>query len=372
MKFGLFTIVPWHESQSAEQALKDSLEQVELADRLGLDEVWLGEHRFSRHGLLSGFFSFAGNVAARTERVRIGTAVVVLPLHNPILVAEEFAMLDVLSGGRLEAGIGSGYQRQEFDGLGVDMEEARARFREATAVITKAWTEERLSFDGQFTKVDNLWVIPKPLQKPHPPLYVAISTSKETVEWAASRQIQPILGGPTDIMGQAPQVLKYWRERMDALGHPHAHLTPPMAKGIYVTPTMQEALEDPVGLDDFSSRVLRSAGTTGVTVGMPADKHGNLPKGYEAWANRQKDRERRDDPGHAGLPPLRGTPDVVIERLEQTRAAGIERIFGAFGFPGLPQWKVKRSIELFCKEVLPHFRKSQPAPASRTAVQQAR
>ena len=121
MKFGLFTIVPWHESLTQSQALHDSLEQIELADRLGLDEVWLGEHRFSRHGLLSGFFSFAGAVAARTQKVRIGTAVVVLPLHNPILVAEEIAMLDVLSGGRMEVGIGSGYQRQEFDGLGIDM-----------------------------------------------------------------------------------------------------------------------------------------------------------------------------------------------------------------------------------------------------------
>jgi alkanesulfonate monooxygenase SsuD/methylene tetrahydromethanopterin reductase-like flavin-dependent oxidoreductase (luciferase family) len=356
MKFGIFTIVPWHESLTADQALRDALEQIELADQLGLDEVWLGEHRFSRHGLLSGFFSFAGNVAARTRRLRIGTAVVVLPLHNPILVAEEFAMLDVLSGGRLDAGIGSGYQRQEFDGIGVDMEESRARFREAVDVITRAWTEERLTFHGQFTQVDNLWVVPKPLQQPHPPLYVAISTSPETVEWAASRQIQPILGGPTDIMGQAPQVLQLWRDKMDAFGHPHAHLQPPMAKGIYVAPTMEEALNDPIGLEDFSSRILRSTGTAGAPIGMPTDRHGNLPKGYEAWASRQRDRERRDDPGHAGLPPLRGTPEVVIERLQEVQAAGIEHVFGAFGFPGLPQWKVLRSLELFCKEVLPHFR----------------
>jgi len=345
MRFGIFTIVPWHESVSADQALRDSLEQIELADQLGLDDVWLGEHRFSRHGLLSGFFSFAGNVAARTRRLRIGTAVVVLPLHNPILVAEEFAMLDVLSGGRLE-----------FDGIGVNMEESRERFREATEVIQRAWTEERLTFHGKYTQVDDLWVIPKPIQKPHPPLYVAISTSPETVDWAASQRIQPILGGPTDIMGQAPAVLQRWRERMDAYGHPHAHLQPPMAKGIYVAPTMEEALQDPIGLEDFSSRILRSAGSAGTPIGMPIDKNGNLPQGYEAWANRQRDRERRDDPGHAGLPPLRGTPEVVIERLRQTQEAGIERIFGAFGFPGLPQWKVLRSIELFCKEVLPHFR----------------
>ena len=356
MQVGLFTIVPWHESLTAEESLRNALEQIALADQLGLDEVWLGEHRFSRHGLLSGFFSFAGHVAARTTRLRIGTAVVVLPLHNPILVAEELAMLDVLSGGRLEVGIGSGYQRQEFDGIGVDMEESRERFREATEVIRHAWMAERLTFHGKYTQVDDLWVIPKPLQKPHPPLYVAISTSPETVEWAASRQIQPILGGPTDIMGQAPQVLKLWRDRMDAYGYAHAHLQPPMAKGIYVAPTMEEALNDPVGLEDFSSRILRSIGSSGAQIGLPVDQHGHLPKGYEAWAHRQRDRERRDDPGHAGLPPLRGTPEVVIERLQQVQAAGIEHIFGAFGFPGLPQWKVLRSIELFCTEVLPHFR----------------
>ena len=130
------------------------------------------------------------------------------------------------------------------------------------------------------------------------------------------------------------------------------------------TPTMDEALHDPIGLDDFSSRILRSAGTTGTTIGMPTDKDGKLPPGYEAWASRQQDRERRDDPGHAGLPPLRGTPEVIIERLKQTQDAGIERIFGAFGFPGLPQWKVLRSIELFCTEVLPHFREVEAPVAS--------
>ena len=305
MQVGLFTIVPWHESLTAEQSLRDALEQIALADQLGLDEVWLGEHRFSRHGLLSGFFTFAGHVAARTTRLRIGTAVVVLPLHNPILVAEELAMLDVLSGGRLEVGIGSGYQRQEFEGIGVDMEESRERFREATEVIRQAWTEEKLTFHGKYTQVDNLWVIPKPLQKPHPPLYVAISTSPETVEWAASRRIQPLLGGPTDIIGQAPQVLQQWARQNGGLRPRPRPFATAHGEGNYVAPTMEEALNDPVGLEDFSARILRSIGSSGAPIGLPVDQHGHLPKGYEAWAHRQRDRERRDDPGHAGLPPLR-------------------------------------------------------------------
>ena len=231
MKFGIFTIVPWHESRTEERALNEALEQIELADQLGIDEVWLGEHRFSRHGLLSGIFSFVGAVAARTKNIRIGTAVVVLPFHNPILVAEEAAMIDNMSGGRFMLGIGSGYQRQEFDGLGVDITESRERFQEAVDVITRAWTEETLTFHGKYTNVDDLWVIPKPIQKPHPPLYIAVSTSPASIEWAASRNIQIMVGGPTDIMGQAPQVLKLWREKMDEYEHPHAHLDPPRVQG---------------------------------------------------------------------------------------------------------------------------------------------
>ena len=355
MKFGLFTIVPWHESLTQERALNEALEQIELADQLGLDEVWVGEHRFSRHGLVSGVWSFLGQVAARTKHVRIGTAVVVLPLHNPILVAEEAAMVDILSGGRLNLGIGSGYQRQEFDGVGVDINESRERFFESVDVIINAWTEEKLTFHGKYTNVDNLWVLPKPLQKPYPPLFQAVSTTPSSLDFAASRQIQVIAGGPTDILGQAPQVIHRWREKMDEYGHPHAHLDPPMAKAIYVAPTMEEAEQDPIGLEDFSSRILSSVGNTGAAIGMPVDKDGNIPPGYEEWASRQKDRDRRDDPGHAGLPPLRGTPEVVIERLKETQAAGINHVFGAFGFPGLPHEKVMRSIELFATQVMPHF-----------------
>ena len=355
MKFGIFTIVPWHESFTQEQSLRDAMEQIELADQLGLDEVWLGEHRFSRHGLLSGIFTFLGQVAGRTKHVRIGTAVIVLPLHNPILVAEETAMLDVISGGRFNFGIGAGYQRQEFDGIGVDMEESRERFQEAVDVITRAWTEESLTFHGKYTNVDDLEVMPKPLQKPHPPLFQAVSTSPASIEFAASRQIQVIAGGPTDILGQAPQVIQRWRDKMDEYGHPHAHLDPPMSKSIYVAPTMEEAERDPIGLEDFSSRILSSTGRLGTPVGLPVDSNGNFPKGYEHWAGRQNDRNRRDDPGHAGLPPLRGTPEVVIERLKATQDAGINHIFGNFGFAGLPHEKVMRSIELFAKEVMPHF-----------------
>ena len=358
MKFGIFTIVPYHQDFTPPQALSDALEQVRFADQAGLDEAWLGEHRFSRHGLLSGIWSFLGAVAGSTQQIRIGTAVIVLPLHNPVLVAEEVAMLDVISGGRIDLGIGAGYQQQEFDGVGVDIDTSRDRFQEAVDVIIKAWTEETLTYHGKYTNVDDVWVLPKPVQQPYPPLFQAVSTSPASIDFAASRGIQVITGGPTDILGQAPQVIQSWREKMEEYGHAHAHLDPPMSKSIYVAPTMEEAERDPIGLEDFSSRVLRSIGSNGAPIGMPMDKNGNIAKGYEHWANRQRDRDRRDDVGHAGLPPLRGTPEVVAERLKQVQEAGINHVFGNFGFAGLPHHKVMRSIELFATDVMPHFQEA--------------
>ena len=99
--------------------------------------------------------------------------------------------------------------------------------------------------------MNDLWVIPKPLQQPHPPLYIAVSTSPASVEYAASRNIPVIVGGPTDIMGQAPQVVQRWREQMEKYGHPHAHIDPPVAKSIYVAPTVEEAETAPIGREDF-------------------------------------------------------------------------------------------------------------------------
>ncbi len=145
---------------------------------------------------------------------------------------------------------------------------------------------------------------------------------------------------------------------MEEYGHPHLHLDPPMAKAIYVAPTMEEAESDPIELENFSSRILSSVGATGHVSGRPTDTHGQFPQGYEAWASRQIDRDRRDDPGHAGLPPLRGTPEVVIERIKETQSQGINHIFGAFGFPGLPHEKVMRSIELFATQVMPYFQEA--------------
>jgi alkanesulfonate monooxygenase SsuD/methylene tetrahydromethanopterin reductase-like flavin-dependent oxidoreductase (luciferase family) len=348
MKFGIFHTVQLHESQTAKESLNNALEEIMLSEELGLDETWLGEHHFSRHGLLSGFFSFIGHVAAKTSKIRIGTAITVLPFHNPIHVASESAMIDVLSNGRFDLGVGRGYQLQEFEGLGIDIEQATDRFREGVDVIVKAWTEEKLTYKGKFTNVEDKWIIPKPIQNPIP-IYVAVSTTPATIDFAAKNGHIVMVGGPTAVLGQAPDVIKTWREKMDEYGNKHKHIDPPVQLPIYVAPTMEEAINDPKGYDDFSLKILSKIGT-------PISKDGTIPKGYDEWVNRQKDREGLLVQNNQ-IPLLRGTPEVLVEKLKICREKGVKNIFGNFGFPGMDKKKSLRSIELFCTQVLPEIQK---------------
>ena len=355
MKFGIFTIVPYHQDFTQKQALNDALEQVAFADQAGIDEAWLGEHRFSRHGLLSGIWSFLGAVAGRTTNIRIGTAVIVLPLHNPVLVAEEVAMLDVISGGRFNFGIGSGYQRQEFEGIGVDIDTSRDRFQESVDVIIKAWTEETLTYHGKFTDVDDVWV----LAQARPTTLSSAVPGGEHQPGQHRLRRQPTDTGhhrrPTDILGQAPEVIKLWRQKMDEYGHPHAHLDPPCPSQSTL-PHHGGSRARPPSVSRISrpASCAPSAATEPPSV-CPWTRTGTSRRATSTGPTASQDRERRDDPGHAGLPPLRGTPEVVVERLKQVQEAGINHVFGNFGFAGLPHEKVMRSIELFATEVMPHF-----------------
>ena len=348
MQFGIFHTVQLHESLTAPEALNNALEEILLAEQLGLNETWLGEHHFSRHGLLSGIHSFLGHVAAKTSKIRIGTGITVLPFHNPIIIASEAAMIDVLSNGRFDLGVGRGYQLQEFEGLGVDVEEATDRFRESIEVITKAWTEEKLTFNGKFTNVSDKWIIPKPVQNPIP-IVVAVSTTPETIDFAASKGLTVMVGGPTAVLGQAPDVIKTWRNKMEEYGHKHDHIDPPVQLPIYVAPTMEEAINDPKGYDDFSLKILAKIGT-------PIKKDGTIPKGYDQWVNRQKDREGILTQNNQ-IPLLRGTPEMLVEKLLICKEKGVKNIFGSFGFPGMDKKKTQRSIELFGTKVLPELEK---------------
>jgi alkanesulfonate monooxygenase SsuD/methylene tetrahydromethanopterin reductase-like flavin-dependent oxidoreductase (luciferase family) len=348
MKFGIFNYAMWHESASQESVYRGMVEQAVLADELGYTGYWIGEHHFTRHGIVGNSLTMAAYIAARTTRLRLGSAVVILPLHNPVRVAEEMAMVDILSNGRLDVGIGSGYQRLEFNGLGVDIAESRARFAESLDAILTAWTTEPFIFSGQFGSwVDERATVhPRPFQQPVPPIYIAISASPETIDFAAKRGVRLLVGGPTDLLGIAPQVIERWQRAMRANGHDPTGIDIPCAKGIYVAPTDEEAEADVAQIDTLWDLKLLGV------IGSPISEGGEIPPGYEHWASRAQDRRKA---AHSGTQRLVGSPETVAKRVAELRDSGLTYIFGSFGFPGMPPEKILRAIDLFGREVMPLF-----------------
>jgi probable F420-dependent oxidoreductase len=161
------------------------IEYVVEAERLGFDSVFLVEHHFTGQGQVSASLTLLAYLAARTSRIRLGTAVIVLPWHNPVLIAEQAATLDLLSGGRLDLGVGKGYRAAEFDGFCIPQEEAGERFDEAITVIRTAWTSEgQFSHHGARWRYHDIVVEPAPVQRPHPPLWLAAG-SPESIRRAA-------------------------------------------------------------------------------------------------------------------------------------------------------------------------------------------
>ena len=186
MKFGIFSLSQMPDQAGRVEAFDSDFRQFELAEELGYDSVWLAEHLFSTYGIVTSTQVLAAAVARRTERIKIGTAVVVIPFNHPLRTASDFALVDVLSHGRLLFGAGRAYQPHEFVGLGVPIEESREMYAEGMDVVLRAWTEETIAHQGKYWTVpEPVEVLPKPVQQPHPPVYQAC-VSPESFETAAA------------------------------------------------------------------------------------------------------------------------------------------------------------------------------------------
>ena len=195
MRFGFFDQLPCASGFTEAQRYRDILAQIELGDEVGFDTVWLGELHFSRaFSILANPLMVLAAAAQRTRRIRLGTAVTLLPLHNPVKIAEDAATVDILSNGRLELGCGRGTAPLHYAGYDIPQEESRERFDEALDFIIGAWTNERFSYAGKHYRAKDLTVIPQPVQKPHPPVRIA-ANSPDTFPFAARRGF-PIFATP--------------------------------------------------------------------------------------------------------------------------------------------------------------------------------
>lgn len=240
MKVGVLQFFSWPGRHGPlEDVFSRALERIEIMDRGGFDAVWLAEHHFTTFSVCPSVHMLGTLAAARTKRLRIGTAVSLAALYHPLRLAEEVALLDMLSGGRVNWGAGRGFAPSEFNAFGVPPAESAERFREAVDIVLQAWTQERLSFTGTHYRFEGIEVLPKPLQRPHPPVWMA-ATSETAIDWAASRGFS-ILMDPHASMADLGIKRRRYAEQLALAGHSDAGRDIPMARLLALAPTTAEA-----------------------------------------------------------------------------------------------------------------------------------
>ena len=348
MHFGIF-VEEMRQGASQRAAFRDVFELAERADAWGIDCVWLGEIHFTpTRSVISASLQVASAIATRTRRLRVGTAVQVLPLNHPLRIAEEVATVDHISEGRFEFGIGRSGVVRTYDIYGVPYGESQARFREALEIIREGWKGEPFSYAGEFYRVQNAIVTPRPYQVPHPPLRMA-TTSDETFP-AAGRMGLPIFVGlrVTEIPDLQAQLAPYrqaWREAGHP-GQPSVYLRIP----VYASTTEKGAVEEPrESLTAFFARQTELArAAVGRAGAGPADR-------------RRFQAERMASLSYEDILARKvafGTARGVIDRLAQLRdELGLDGIVAELNPGGrIPPELETRSLEILAREVVPVFR----------------
>ena len=307
MKVGVLQFFSWPERRVAiETVYERALERIEIMDRTGYDAVWLAEHHFHTFSVCPSVHMMGVHVAARTRRLRIGTAVSLAAFYHPLRLAEEVALLDVLSGGRVNWGAGRGFDRTEFQAFGVPPEESAARFQEAVEVVLRAWTADRLTYAGTYFRCDGIEVLPKPLQKPHPPVWLAAS-SPEAIRRAATAGFT-IMMDPHSTHREIAGKHELYRTALEAAGYSMAGRQVPMARLLAIAPTRRAAEETArrgarwlvdsyAGPQHQSLTGVIGFGVAGGPVAAPVDPVERYLDGVVLW----------------------GTPDAIVDEIGRLR-----------------------------------------------------
>lgn len=349
MKFGLFHSVQLPEPGAQARYYREALDQVLRAEQLGFNSVWVTEHHFSRHGIVSATMAFLAYLAGVTSTIRLGTAVAVLPFHNPIQLAEEAATVDLLSGGRLDFGVGRGYQWSEFHKLAIPMDEASRRFEEAMEVILKAWTAtEPFDHRGEFWSFNDMTVHPQPVQKPHPPVWVAAS-SPASMERVARHHWNLLIGQGESLTHVAAQAEQF-RASLGEAGLDGASDRIVAARAMYTAQSEEQARRDTEAPFMWFKQ-------TGQEVAAPPDRRVELlPEEYKEYRRRFVGGVTANYNAMLDSVTLFGTPGFVSQRIEGLRQAGVENLIFFVNFGGIENRKVLASLELFAREVMPQFK----------------
>ncbi|TXL74488.1 LLM class flavin-dependent oxidoreductase [Vineibacter terrae] len=349
MEIGMFHEFQCPHGYSEARAFAESFEQVDAAERWGLDCMWLAElHIAPTRSVLSAPLAIASAIAARTTRMKIGIAVQVLPLCHPLRIAEEAATVDHVSHGRLIFGVGrSGFPRT-YMAYGVPYAESQARFAETLEIIRRAWTLPSFSYSGTFHSFSDVHLVPKPYQKPHPPIRVA-ATSPDTYAMVGALGFPIFVAVRLGVLSELVPLIAEYHAAWRAAGHPgkgEVYLRVP----VYVAPTEAQARDEPRAsimqfYQEMAAIIAQSATQAGTrAIENRAGRAAHLKSVSYEEAMREK--------------VIVGTPDQVAARLQALRAElGLDGILAEMNCGALiPHAQVLRSLELLCKEVMPQVK----------------
>jgi alkanesulfonate monooxygenase SsuD/methylene tetrahydromethanopterin reductase-like flavin-dependent oxidoreductase (luciferase family) len=337
MKFGLFGGARARGGPAGDsEGYHEFIRYIVAAEELGFSSVFLVEHHFTGFGQVSASLNLLSYLAARTEKIRLGTAVVVLPWHNPVLVAEEAATLDLLSNGRLDFGVGKGYRPYEFSGFCIPQEEATERFDEAIDIIRKAWTtKDRFSYRGKLWHYDNIVVEPAPIQQPHPPFWMGAG-SAESIRRAAREGYNLLLDqiAPTDLIVDRVRI---FREECERVGRRYDPMMVGVTRGLQIVHNDEERQR----AIQVRRQVLKNIGD--LARGPGAERYHNIKDDEDTF--------ELDDA------PLLGTPEEIIGQLKRLEAGGVQNVL--FAAPGASV----AGLRTFAEEIMPAFESSPMALA---------
>jgi alkanesulfonate monooxygenase SsuD/methylene tetrahydromethanopterin reductase-like flavin-dependent oxidoreductase (luciferase family) len=324
------------------------LRQVELLEELGYDTVWFSEHHCAAYSFGNPAV-IAAAAAQRTKRIRLGTGVSLVPLQHPIFLAEQYGMLDCISGGRLEYGVGRGYLMQEYDWLKVPIEESHSRYHEAMEFILKAWTAEGrpIDFHGKHFDVTNYSYFPPPVQKPHPAIYASAAGSVESFIWAAQKGLH--LGTALFVpdINRIIEGIALYKKTLVECGFDPATRDVMAITQMYCAPTKEEALRDGGAFATNYYRFFAGVNAQ-ARVGTVPDEFKEM-RGEDLDANNQV---------------LLGDPEDLVRRINDLGdRLGVDLLLMEVAQGRAPPDKVFKALELFGREVLPHVQKHTRAAA---------
>lgn len=317
------------------QYYAEQFRHIQTAEQLGFDTAWLTEHHFSEDGYSPSLIPIAATIAGQTSSIRIGTFLILLPLHHAVRVAEDAATVDIISNGRFDLGFGQGYVPSEFEGYGIPRNERGSRLREGVEVIQGIWSQSPFSYQGKHYDLKGIKIVPPPVQKPYPPIWIG---ARGPIGVKRTARLGCHFLGVSD-----PDAQELYDNTLREEGHDPKDFNAAQLRWCFVGPTRDRAWDAcekhlHYMLSWYGKRLVEAADFKG------DDAYGKLPPAEEL---------RESDQALLGGPIVGSPHEVAQEILSFTKGVRTTHLVLGMHFPGIEPAVVQSSMELFAKEVMP-------------------